>query len=96
MTKRKLENTKEIYFKYSPGNRKNILVEKDGNPVGKKYTEKGAYDLIQTLTKNNLDIEYNFEPKAEEQIRDYAKLKGKSEKPIDRLKQSKLEIIADN
>lgn len=93
MTKRKLKNTKEIYFTYIPGNNKNIIILKDNNPVGKKYTEKEAYDLIQTIFLDYTNISCNFEPKAEEQIRDYAKSKNKSEEPISRLKKSRLEIL---
>jgi len=100
MTKRKLENTKKVSFNYNSKNSKNIILLKDENSVGKKYTEKGAYELIKTIKKDYPKIKCHFEPKAEEQIRRYAKSKNKSKEPIDklkedRLKQNRLEIIAD-
>jgi len=83
MTRRKLEDTKEIFFKYNENfDGKSIILLKDENDDGRKYTPKGAYNLIITIKKEHPSIQLAFDEKAEKMIMNYVEHHKKSKEPL--------------
>jgi len=76
MTKKKLKNTKKIHFRLNP-NLKQIEAIKDDNTPGRKYNEKGAYDLIKSIETHDTHISISYNNQARKIILDYINNKNK-------------------